>query len=96
MTDEANEYELVIARRFLKDMKRLAREDQVRVRKAIINIQTEPYRGRKVIAADTGQYRWRLGTCEFVMTSRVGRSTYCCGAMGMPADVLIWCFRAIF
>jgi mRNA-degrading endonuclease RelE of RelBE toxin-antitoxin system len=61
MTDEANEYELVIARRFLKDMKRLAREDQVRVRKAIINIQTEPYRGRKVIAAETGQYRWRVG-----------------------------------
>lgn len=61
MTDAANEYELVIARRFLKDMKRLAREDQVRVRKAIINIQTEPYRGRKVIAAETGQYRWRVG-----------------------------------
>ncbi len=61
MTDEANEYELVIARRFLKDMRRLAREDQVRVRKAIINIQTEPYRGRKVIAAETGQYRWRVG-----------------------------------
>ena len=61
MTDEANEYELVIARRFLKDMRRLAREDQVRVRKAIINLQTEPYRGRKVIAAETGQYRWRVG-----------------------------------
>ena len=54
MTDEANEYELVIARRFLKDMRKLAREDQVRVRKALGNIQTEPYRGRKVIAAETG------------------------------------------
>ncbi len=61
MTDEDNEYELVIARRFLKDIRKLDREDQVRVRRALSNIQTRPYRGRKVIAADTGQYRWRVG-----------------------------------
>ena len=24
-------------------------------------MHTEPYRGRKVIAAETGQYRWRVG-----------------------------------
>ena len=61
MTNEDNEYELVIARRFLKDMRKLDREDQVRVRRALSNIQTEPYRGRKVIAAEAGQYRWRVG-----------------------------------
>jgi mRNA-degrading endonuclease RelE of RelBE toxin-antitoxin system len=61
MTSEDNEYELFIARRFLKDMRKLDREDQVRVRRALSNIQTGPYRGRKVIAAETGQYRWRVG-----------------------------------
>ncbi len=61
MTDEDNEYELFIARRFLRDMRKLDREDQVRVRRALSNIQTGPYRGRKVIAAETGQYRWRVG-----------------------------------
>lgn len=61
MTDDANEYELVIAQRFLKDMRRISREDQVRVRRALGRIQLEPYRGRKVVAAETGQYRWRVG-----------------------------------
>jgi mRNA-degrading endonuclease RelE of RelBE toxin-antitoxin system len=61
MTNDANNYTLVIARRFLKDMRKLSREDQVRVRRALGNIQADPYRGRKVIAAETGQYRWRVG-----------------------------------
>jgi len=61
MTDDANEYELVIAQHFLKDMRKLSREDQVRVRRALSSIQTQPYRGRKVVAAETGQYRWRVG-----------------------------------
>lgn len=62
MTDDANEYELVIAKRFLKDMRKMSREDQVRVRRALGRIQLEPYRGRKVVAAETGQYRWRIGS----------------------------------
>ena len=61
MTNEDNEYEVVIARRFLKDMRKLDREDQARVRRALSNIQIGPYRGRKVIATETGQYRWRVG-----------------------------------
>jgi len=60
MTDDANEYELVIAKRFLKDMRKISREDQVRVRRALGRIQLDPYRGRKVVAADTGQFRWRI------------------------------------
>ena len=62
MTDDANEYELVIAQRFLKDMRRISREDQIRVRRALGRIQLDPYRGRKVVAAETGQYRWRIGS----------------------------------
>ena len=54
-------YSLVIARRFLKDMRRLSRQDQVRVRRALVALQAEPLRGRKVRAAATGQYRWRVG-----------------------------------
>ena len=62
MTDDVNEYELVIAKRFLKDIRKISREDQVRVRRALGRIQLEPYRGRKVVAAETGQYRWRIGS----------------------------------
>ena len=55
------EYTLVIARRFLKDMKRLSRQNQLRVRAALDEIQQEPHAGRKVVASETGQYRWRIG-----------------------------------
>lgn len=61
MPDEDSKYELVIARRFLKDMKKLSREDQLRIRKALPKIQVRPYEGKKVSAAETGQYRWRVG-----------------------------------
>jgi mRNA-degrading endonuclease RelE of RelBE toxin-antitoxin system len=57
----AQGYSLIIARRFLKDMRRLLRQDQVRVRRALVALQAEPFRGRKVRAAETGQYRWRVG-----------------------------------
>ncbi len=52
---------LILARRFVKDLKRLSREDQVRVRRALDDIRADPYKGRKVSAAQTGQYRWRVG-----------------------------------
>jgi mRNA-degrading endonuclease RelE of RelBE toxin-antitoxin system len=55
------DYTLVIARRFVKDMKRMSRQDQVRVRQALDALQSDPYKGRKVRAAETGQYRWRVG-----------------------------------
>lgn len=54
-------YTLVIARRFLKDMKKLSRQNQLRVRSALDEIQRNPYAGRKVVASETGQYRWRIG-----------------------------------
>jgi mRNA-degrading endonuclease RelE of RelBE toxin-antitoxin system len=56
-----NDFFMVVARRFLKDMRKLSREDQIRVRRALDEILAEPYRGRKVKAAETGQYRWRVG-----------------------------------
>lgn len=54
-------YSLVIAHRFVKDLKRLSRPDQVRVRRALEALQAIPYRGRRVKAAETGQFRWRVG-----------------------------------
>jgi mRNA-degrading endonuclease RelE of RelBE toxin-antitoxin system len=54
-------YALILARRFLKDMRKLSRQDQIRVRRALDSIQADPYKGRKVSAAETGQYRWRVG-----------------------------------
>ena len=54
-------YVLILARRFLKDMKKLSRQDQLRVRRALDHIQTDPYQGYKVKTVETGQYRWRVG-----------------------------------
>ena len=61
MPAEDNNYTLVIARRFLKDLRKLSRQDQIRVRQALDGIQVDPYKGRKVSSAETGQYRWRVG-----------------------------------
>ena len=55
------DFELIVARRFLKDMRKLHRHDQQRVRRALDSIRGHPYKGRKVTAAVTGQYRWRVG-----------------------------------
>jgi len=61
MSTEQTEYDLVFARRFLKDMRKLSREDQLRVRRVLPRLQASPYQGRKVSASETGQYRWRVG-----------------------------------
>ena len=61
MPAEDNNYTLVIARRFFKDLRKLSRQDQIRVRQALDGIQADPYTGRKVSSAETGQYRWRVG-----------------------------------
>jgi mRNA interferase RelE/StbE len=54
-------YELVIARRFYKDVKRIEPQDQQRILEALRQIGQDPYKGRKVVVAETGQYRWRVG-----------------------------------
>lgn len=61
MTNSGDGFTLVIARTFLKDLQRLSRPDQLRVRHALENIRQAPFKGRKVSAAETGQYRWRIG-----------------------------------
>lgn len=58
----ASPYRLVIAQRFYKDISRLRKTDQKRILEALREIEVDPYRGRKVVAAETGQYRWRVGT----------------------------------
>lgn len=54
-------FTLKIARSFLKDLKNIDRPDQIRIRKALTEIQADPYKGRKVVSAEVGQYRWRVG-----------------------------------
>lgn len=61
MSDDNHGYTLILTRRFLKDLRKLSRQEQVRVRQALESIQADPYKGRKVKAAETGQYRWRVG-----------------------------------
>ena len=54
-------YELVIAHRFYKDLRQIEPQDQKRILEALSQIRQDPYRGRKVSLAETGQYRWRVG-----------------------------------
>lgn len=54
-------YELVIARRFFKDLRKIDPHDQERILEALRQIGQKPYAGRKVVVAETGQYRWRVG-----------------------------------
>jgi mRNA interferase RelE/StbE len=54
-------YELVIARRFYEDLRKIDPHDQERILEALRQIRAEPYKGRKVVVAETGQYRWRVG-----------------------------------
>ena len=54
-------YSLIIAARFLKDMRKLERQDQRRIRAALDRIQETPLKGRRVVSVKTGQYRWRVG-----------------------------------
>ena len=54
-------YELVIARRFHRDLRQIDTQDQRRILEALRQIGQKPYAGRKVVVAETGQYRWRVG-----------------------------------
>jgi len=57
----ADRYELVIADRFYKDLRQIDAQDQKRILETLRQIRQDPYQGRKVIVAETGQYRWRVG-----------------------------------
>jgi mRNA interferase RelE/StbE len=57
----SQKYELVITRRFYKDLRQIDAQDQQRILEALRQIRAEPYRGRKVVVAETGQHRWRVG-----------------------------------
>ncbi len=61
MPGDASKFTLVITRSFFKDLQKINRPDQIRIRKALAEIATNPYRGRKVVSADIGQFRWRVG-----------------------------------
>jgi mRNA interferase RelE/StbE len=54
-------YELVFARRFYEDLRKIDPHDQERILEALSQIGQEPHKGRKVVVAETGQYRWRVG-----------------------------------
>jgi len=54
-------YELVIANRFYKDLRHIDAQNQKRILETLRQIRRDPYQGRKIIVAETGQYRWRVG-----------------------------------
>jgi mRNA-degrading endonuclease RelE of RelBE toxin-antitoxin system len=61
MSKSPPKFNLVITRSFFKDLKNLDRQDQVRIRRAISEIEAGPYKGRKLTSASLGQDRWRVG-----------------------------------
>jgi mRNA interferase RelE/StbE len=61
MASGQQKFDLVIARSFIKDLKNIDKQDQIRIRQSLIEIQGDPFKGRKVISAEVGQYRWRVG-----------------------------------
>ena len=61
MASEPPAYTLAVSASFRKDLRKLERVYQVRVRIALDDIKTDPYKGRKVRNATVGKYRWRVG-----------------------------------
>ncbi len=61
MPNTASKFTLIITQSFLKDLRKISRQDQIRIRKALPEIEIDPYKGRKVIAVDLGKFRWRVG-----------------------------------
>jgi mRNA interferase RelE/StbE len=58
---QPKQFTLVITRSFYKDLQRINKPDQIRIRKSLSDIESDPYKGRKVVSAEIGQYRWRVG-----------------------------------
>ena len=54
-------FTLVITRSFVKDLKKLSRRDQLRIRDALEEIRKQPFTGKKITKAKIGKYRWRVG-----------------------------------
>jgi len=60
-TGGSPQFRVEVTRSFVKDLRKLPRKDQLRVRYALEEIAINPWAGRKVVGASQGQYRWRVG-----------------------------------
>ncbi len=55
------QYKLLIARRFAKDLRHISADTQPRVLAALERLAQDPFSGERVVAAQTGNYRYRVG-----------------------------------
>ena len=55
------QFRIVPTKTFTKDFKKLPPEVKTRALAALERIKQDPYRGRKVKAVETGEWRWRVG-----------------------------------
>lgn len=60
-TDKSSQCRVEVTRSFVKDLRKLPRRDQLRVRRSLDEITNDPYSGRKVTTATIGQYRRQVG-----------------------------------
>ena len=56
-----NQYTIVSTKRFTKDFRKLPRAVQKRVLAALEEMRENPHQGVRVRAAETGNWRWRVG-----------------------------------
>jgi addiction module RelE/StbE family toxin len=57
----AQPHRLIISRRFEKDLRRLDRQTQQRILRALESLEEDAYRGEKVVAQETGNWKLRVG-----------------------------------
>lgn len=56
-----SKFSLVASSRFAKDLKKLDRQTQTRILNTLEKLEEDPYVGEKVVAAETGIWRLRVG-----------------------------------
>lgn len=55
------DFKLVYTNRFVKDFRKLSKQNQLRIHKGLVSLKQDPYKGRKLKSTPLGSYRIRVG-----------------------------------
>lgn len=55
------DFKLVYTNRFVKNFRKLSKQNQLRVRRSLESLKHDPYTGRKLKSSPLGSYRIRVG-----------------------------------
>ena len=59
---------IFLTRKFQKNFEKLEKEAQKKIKLALKQIYTNPYKGKKLIGELEGEYSWRVGIFRIVYT----------------------------